>query len=110
MIKSASALLAVLVAVGMMSSSASADISKGKKVYLKKCKSCHGNGVKGAKMKTQAEWNAAFENNGAQFKAWHKGTKAEDYVNGERFEKKMQDLKDFLHEYGSDSGKEPSCG
>ncbi|MBU0631700.1 c-type cytochrome [bacterium] len=107
--KSTSAFMAVLVAVGMMSSLASADIGKGKTAYLKKCKTCHGNGIKGAKMKTQAEWNAAFENNGAQFKAWHKGTKAEDYVNSSSFEKKMQDMRDFLFEYGSDSGKEPSC-
>lgn len=108
--RSASALLAVLVAVGMMSSSVSADINKGKKDYLKKCKACHGNGVQGAKMKTQAEWNAAFENNAAQFKAWHKGTKAEEYVNSPSFDKKAEDIRDFLHEYGSDSGKEPSCG
>ncbi len=108
--KSASALLAVLVAVGVISSSASADINKGKRTYMKKCKVCHGNGVKGAKLKTQAEWNNAFANDAAEFKAWHKGTKAEEYVNSKSFEKKMENLKDFLHEYGSDSGKEPSCG
>lgn len=108
--KSASALLAALVAVGMMSSAANADINKGKKVYLKKCKKCHGNGVTGAKMETQAGWNALFENNAAAIIAKHKGTKAEDYFGSDSFSKKAEDLRDFLHEYGSDSGKEPSCG
>ena len=88
----------------------SADIKKGQKAYLKQCKKCHGNGTKGAAMKTQDEWAAAFANDGAGFKVWHKGTKGEKYANGKKFKKYAGHLKDFLYEYGSDSGNVPSCG
>ena len=88
----------------------SADIKKGQKAYLKQCKKCHGNGTKGAAMKTQAEWQAAFTDNNAGFKAWHKGTKGEKYANSKKFQKYSADLKDFLYEYASDSGNVPSCG
>jgi len=108
--KQTSILLASLVALGMFSTAANADIKKGQKAYLKQCKKCHGNGTKGAAMKTQDEWEEAFEDNGALFKEWHKGTNGEAYANGSKFEKSAADLKDFLYEYGSDSGNVPSCG
>jgi len=87
-----------------------ADVKKGQKAYLKTCKKCHGNGTKGAAMKSQDEWEEAFEDNAAIFKEWHKGSKAEKFVNGAKFEKLSSDLKDFLYEYGNDSGNVPSCG
>lgn len=90
--------------------SLSADIKKGQKAYLKQCKKCHGNGTKGAAMKTQAEWDAAFSDDNAGFKAWHKGTKGEKYANSPKFQKSAEHLRDFLHEYASDSGNVPSCG
>ena len=65
MMKSTSLLLAAVVAVGMMATTASADIKKGQKAYLKTCKNCHGNGTKGAAMHTQAEWEELFANGGA---------------------------------------------
>jgi cytochrome c5 len=108
--KQTSILLASLVALGMFSTAANADIKKGQKAYLKECKKCHGNGTKGAAMKTQDEWAAAFADNGAVFKTWHKGTKGEAYAEGKKFQKSAPDLKDFLFEYGSDSGNVPSCG
>lgn len=103
------------VLVGLLLSSAfaptlSADIKKWQKAYLKQCKKCHGNGTKGAAMKTQAEWDAAFADDNAGFKAWHKGTKGEKYANGKKFKKSSPHLRDFLHEYASDSGNVPSCG
>ncbi len=103
------------VLIALLASSAfvaplSADIKKGQKAYLKQCKKCHGNGTKGAAMKTQDEWEAAFANDGAGFKAWHKGTKGEKYANSKKFKKYAIHLKDFLYEYGSDSGNVPSCG
>ncbi len=92
-------------------SSASADIKKGQKVYLKKCKKCHGNGTKGAAMKSQDEWEEAFEDDAEIFIEWHKGTKAEKFVSGDKFKTKYApNLKDFLYEYGNDSGNVPSCG
>ena len=88
----------------------SADIKKGQKAYLKQCKKCHGNGTKGAAMKTLEEWTAAFVDDNAGFKAWHKDTKGEKYANGKKFKKYSEHLKDFLYEYASDSGNVPSCG
>jgi len=91
-------------------STLSADIKKGQKAYLKQCKKCHGNGTKGAAMKTQDEWEAAFKNDHIGFKNWHKETKGEKYTNSKKFKKYAPHLKDFLYEYGSDSGNVPSCG
>jgi cytochrome c553 len=108
--KKSTFLLATMVALGLMSTSLSADIKKGQKTYLKKCKKCHGNGTKGASMHTQDEWEELFEDNAAMIIEQHKGTKGEKYFNGKRFGKKAPHLKDFLFEYGSDSGNVPSCG
>ncbi len=109
--KSTSILLASVVALGMFVSSANADIKKGQKAYLKQCKKCHGNGTKGAAMKTQDEWTAAFSNNNAGFVAWHKDDKiSAKYIEGKKFKKYAPHLKDFLREYASDSGNVPSCG
>jgi cytochrome c2 len=108
--KSTTLLFSTLVALGMLSTAANADIKKGQKAYLKQCKKCHGNGTKGAAMKTQDEWEEAFEDDAALIKEWHKGDKSEKYFNGKKFEKSAPHLKDFLYEYGSDSGNVPSCG
>lgn len=90
-------------------SAAMADAGKGQKFYLKMCKKCHGNGTKGAAMKTQDEWEELFEENGAMIIDAHKGTKGEALFNGDQFKKRAEHLKDFLYEYGSDSGNVPSC-
>lgn len=88
-----------------------AEIKKGQKIYLKKCKRCHGNGTKGAAMMTQSEWEEAFQEDAILFIEWHEGTKVEKFVSGKKFIKKYAPhLKDFLYEYGSDSGNVPSCG
>ena len=110
MTKSTSLLLATVVAFSMMATTASADIKKGQKAYLKTCKNCHGNGTKGAAMHTQAEWEELFANEGASIIAKHAGTKAEAQFNGAGFKAQSQDLRDFLFEYGNDSGNVPSCG
>jgi len=110
MMKSTSFLLATFLAVGMMATTASADVKKGQKGYLKTCKNCHGNGTKGAAMHTQDEWDDLFAAGGAKIIKAHAGTKAEPYFNGEGFKEQSQDLRDFLFEYGSDSGNVPSCG
>jgi len=109
--KSTSLLLAAFLGLAVFANTASADIKKGQKLYLKKCKKCHGNGTKGAAMKTQDEWEEAFDEDAAVFIEWHKGSKAEKFVSGAKFKEKMAPhLKDFLHQYGSDSGNVPSCG
>lgn len=89
---------------------ASASVEKGQKLYLKACKSCHGNGVKGAAMATQAGWDKWFANGGKALVDKHqKDPKAAAYFNG-AFKAHEQDLHDFLKEYGSDSGNVPACG
>ncbi len=108
--KRTSLLLTALVALGMLSSTASADVKKGQKAYLKQCKKCHGNGTKGAAMKAQDEWEEAFEDDAEIFVEWHVGTDGEKYANGKKFKKYAPDLKDFLYEYANDSGNVPSCG
>jgi len=108
--KHLSALLGVALLLGAFST-VNADVKMGQKAYLKKCKKCHGNGTKGAAMKTQKEWADSFADGAAQFKSWHKDDKkAMDYLNSSRFEKDAPNLKDFLYNYGSDSGNVPSCG
>lgn len=109
--KSTTLALTALLATGLFATGANADIRKGQKAYLKQCKKCHGNGVKGAAMKTQDEWEEAFEEDAEMMKEWHEeDKKANKYINGKKFKKYAPHLKDFLYEYGSDSGNVPSCG
>ncbi len=108
--KSTSILLSSLVALGMLSTAANAEVKKGGKAYLKQCKKCHGNGAKGAAMHTQDEWEELFEDNGEALIKAHEGDKSEKYFKGKKFKKYGPHIKDFLFEYGSDSGNVPSCG
>ncbi len=112
--KETSILMAAIVALGMISTTASAEIRKGQSTYLKKCKRCHGNGTKGSAMKTQSEWTDLFANDGKKMIEIHMSDEVDDrgqkYFKGKRFKKKAPHLKDFLWQYGSDSGNVPSCG
>ncbi len=108
--KQTSVLMAAIVALGLMSTTASADIKKGQKGYLKTCKKCHGNGTKGASMNTQDGWDALFADEAKMIIEKHAGTKGEKFFNGKKFKKLAPHLRDFLWQYGSDSGNVPSCG
>ncbi len=110
--KSTSIILSSLVVLGALSTAANADgsVKKGQRAYLKNCKKCHGNGTKGAVLKSQAGWNALFADDGAGIKAVHKGTKGEKFFGSKKFKKYAPHLRAFLHMYGSDSGNVPSCG
>lgn len=101
--------LSIIVLTGISSISLSADVATGQKWYTKGCKSCHGNGTKGAAMHTQDEWDELFANGGAGIIKKHAGTPAESYFNGDTFRSKSKDIRDFLFEYGSDSGNVPAC-
>jgi cytochrome c553 len=109
MSKLTSSLLVILITIGTMVSTASADIKKGQKSYLKTCKNCHGNGTKGAAMHTQDEWEELFANGGAKIVKAHAKDKSSAFFNGDGFKSQAQDLRDFLFEYGSDSGNVPTC-
>ncbi|MDH5464126.1 MAG: c-type cytochrome [Thiovulaceae bacterium] len=104
-------LLLSILALGFMATAAQADIKKGQKGYLKTCKKCHGNGTKGASMKTQDEWEELFADGAEMIIEVHEGNKkASSFFGGKKFKKLAPHLKDFLYQYGSDSGNVPSCG
>ena len=109
--KKSTALLLAIVTFASLATQASATIKKGQKGYLKTCKKCHGNGTKGAQMQTQDEWAELFADEGDLIVEKHEGDKkAKKFFNSKKFKKLAPHLKDFLHEYGKDSGNVPSCG
>jgi mono/diheme cytochrome c family protein len=109
MLKSISLLFTGFIAVSVMTTVASADIKKGQKGYLKSCKACHGSGTKGASMHTQEEWNDLFANDGAEIIKKHATTPAKPFFDSDGFKNQSKDIRNFLFEYGSDSGNVPTC-
>jgi len=96
--------VAALLGMAVLSTTASADANKGKKIYMKKMKAtCGFSGAKFAAKHTQAEWEAI---NGA-------GKFAEEAAKlcpGVKLKAKyVPNVYDFAHEYASDSGNVPSC-
>ncbi len=111
--KTISMALASAVILTATSGVAFADIKKGQKYYLKECKDCHGNGTKGAAMLERAEWNEMFANGAKEMIRVHEESnneKAKKYINSDKFKEHAEDLRDFLQEYGSDTGNVPACG
>jgi hypothetical protein len=95
---------AALLGVAVLSSTASADVKKGQKLYMKKMKAaCGFSGAKFAQKHTQDEWE---EINGA-------GKFAEEAAKicpGVKLKDKyVPHIYDFAYEYASDSGNVPSC-
>ena len=104
--------LAVMLGLSMVVSSALADPAKGQKYYLKFMKKATGiNGAKFAAQHTQAEWKVLFDGDAAAFIKEYsaKYPDAAKFLNGEKFQKFMPDIKDFAIEYANDSGNVPSC-
>ena len=100
---------AALLGVAVLSTSAVADVNKGKKIYMKKLKApCGFSGAKFATKHTQDEWEkikgaGKFRDEIVKIcpKAEKTAAKLKDkYIN---------DLYDFSYEYASDSGNVPSC-
>jgi hypothetical protein len=96
--------LAALLGMAVLSTTASADAAKGKKIYMKKLKAaCGFSGAKFATKHTQDEWEkikgaGKFQDEVAKICS---GAKLKDkYVN---------DVYDFAYEFASDSGNVPSC-
>lgn len=105
-----SGIISTFIVCSIGSVSVLADIKKGQKTYMKTCKNCHGDGPRGAAMNTQEGWDELFANNAELIIKKHAGTKGEMFFNGDVFKQSSQDLRDFLHEYGSDSGNVLTCG
>ena len=96
--------VSALLGLAVLSTTASADVKKGQKLYMKKMKaSCGMSGAKFAATHTQDEWK---EIHGA-------GKFAEEAAKicpGLKLkEKYVPHVYDFSHEYASDSGNVPSC-
>ncbi|TET88331.1 MAG: cytochrome C [Sulfurovum sp.] len=96
--------VSALLGLAVLSTTASADVKKGQKLYMKKMKaSCGFSGAKFAAKHTQDEW-AAIKGAGKFVE------EAEKLCPGVNLkEKYVPHIYDFAHEYASDSGNVPSC-
>ncbi len=91
--------------VSIATTAASADPAKGQKLYLKKLKkACGINGAKMAAKHTQDEWEKIKDSGKLEDELKANCPKLKDLK-----DKYLNDIFDFLYEYGSDSGNVPSC-
>lgn len=76
---------------------------KGKYLYRKSCKSCHGEGGEGGDLtpmsKTQKQWDRFFD------KKKHPGTALDSLDEG-----KLKDINQFLFDHAADSDQPATCG
>jgi hypothetical protein len=94
----------LLLALG--ATAASADVSKGKKLFTKKLKgACEITGAVMAGKHTQSEW----EKIGVDGMAAEIKTICPNVNDDALKDKYLEHYLDFFHEYGSDSGNVPSC-
>lgn len=95
--------LAGAIALAMSTTVASADVSKGQKLYSKKLKkACGMTGAKMASKHTQDDWEEL--GNGDKLNA-----EIKNICGKEVKAKYLPHLYDFFYEYASDSGNVPSC-
>lgn len=83
---------------------------RGFKVYLQKCKQCHGNPYKGAAMKKSKQWSKLFKDDAKKLIRLHKSIPEAQKI--EAFTKrksKMKHLRKFLMQSASDSGVVTGC-
>ncbi len=103
--------LSVIIGLGLLATTASADADKGQRIYQKKLKSVCGfsGGVFAAKH-TQDEW-ADAKDNGELGKVMTEACPAgKDFFDSSKFKKKFSShLYDFVNDFASDSGNIPSC-
>lgn len=96
--------LAALLGMTLLSTTASADVKKGQKIYLKKLKApCGFSGAKFAHKHTQDEWESIKE--AGKFVEEVKKICPKAKIK----EKYVPNVYDFVYEYASDSGNVPSC-
>ncbi|MEN8147650.1 MAG: c-type cytochrome [Campylobacterota bacterium] len=93
--------------------SAEAAVYKGQKVYLKKCKKCHGGGLEVAASKKKRTWKKLMKKKGEALAKLHlenkKAKKSWKYFKSKKYQKRAKHLKDFMIEYAKDSGNVPAC-
>ena len=96
--------IATLLGMAIFSVTASANIKKGQKIYLKKLKApCGFSGAKFAIKHTQDEWEAI--KGAGKFEAEIKTICPKAKIKA----KYVPDVYDFVYEYAKDSGNVPSC-
>ncbi|MDD5405306.1 MAG: cytochrome C [Sulfurovaceae bacterium] len=97
---------AALLGLTMVSTTASADVAKGQKIFAKNLKApCGMTGAKFAAKHTQDQWEAIKD--GGKFGAELK--KICPKASAVYKDAWTNDLYDFSYEYASDSGNVPSC-
>jgi len=93
------------VALSLTTTVASADVSKGQKLYSKKLKkACGFSGAKMAQKHSQDEWEAKKDSLADEIKAICPNTKDKSLKG-----KYLPHYYDFFYEYANDSGNVPSC-
>jgi len=96
---------------------ADAAVYKGQKVYIKKCRKCHGGGLEVAASKKKKSWKKLLKKKngkkGYGLAQVHldnkKAKKSWKYFESKKYRKRAKHLKDFLVEYAKDSGNVPAC-
>jgi len=97
--------VAALLGMTLLSSTASADVKKGQKIYLKKLKApCNIGGATFAQRHTQDQWEAIYEAGKFADEVKKICPKVKKIK-----EKYIPDVYDFVYEYASDSGNVPAC-
>jgi hypothetical protein len=101
--------LSALLGLALLSTTASADHAKGKRVYQKFMKdACGKTGGAVAGKHTQKEWKKL---EGAAFKTELEKIcpTTKDFLGGAKFKKLENHLHDFMYEFGKGSGNIPAC-
>jgi len=93
--------------------SAEAAVYKGQKVYIKKCRKCHGGGLEVAASKKKKSWRKLMKNKGEGLANLHlnndKAKDSQKYFKSKKYRKRAKHLRDFMVEYAKDSGNVPAC-
>jgi len=96
-----------------MSTALLADVTKGQKFYLKSLKAkFEMTGTKFAAEHTVSEWAELFERDAVGFKKEYgdRFPNARAILENPENKKNLENLGDFVKEFGADSGNVPSCG
>jgi len=98
--------VSALLGLAVLSTTASADVKKGQKLYMKKMKaSCGFSGAKFAAKHTQDEWDEIGVDGMAK-EIKKLCPKVKDKALKSKY---LKDYFDFAHDFASDSGNVPSC-
>lgn len=90
-----------------------AALYKGQKLYVMKCKQCHGLGQVFITAKKQREWDVLMRNKGAAIINFHvnseEAAEAAEYFKSKDWKRHAKHLREFMIEYAADSGNIPAC-